>query len=133
MANRKTIVRVGPHTSNSLPLFNGIPQGSPISVILFLIAFNKLSDIIPLNNEIKFNAYADDFFLIIKFNKNTNTNTNWGSYSGESLSLSKCQHFHVCKKHNCACKISCNNIQIPTVTSLKILGITINNKYKWNT
>nr|AAA74495.1 unknown protein [Drosophila teissieri] len=141
MINRKIIVRVGPHTSSPLPLSNGIPLGSPISVILFLIAFNKLSNIISLYKEIKFNAYADDFFLIINFKKNTNISLdnllndigNWGSYSGASLSLSKCQHLHICKKHHCTSKISCNNIQIPTVTSLKILGITINNKYKWNT
>jgi len=42
MLNRKIIVRVGPQTSNMLPLSNGIPQGSPITVILFLIAYNKL-------------------------------------------------------------------------------------------
>jgi len=112
-------------------------------VILFLIAFNKLSNIISLHKEIKFNAYVDDFFLIINFNKNTNTNfsldnlfndiENWCSYSGASLSLSKCQHLHIYRKHYCTCKISCNNIQIPTVTSLKILGMTLNNKYKWNT
>jgi len=139
MSNRKITVRVCTHTSNPLPLFNGIPQGSSISVILFLTAFNILS----LHKEIKFNAYADDFFLIININKNTNTNfsldnlfndiENWCSYSGASLSLSKCQHLHICRKHHCTCKISCNNIQIPTVTSLKILEMTLYNKYKWNT
>jgi len=143
MLNRKLIVRVGPHTSNSLPLTKGLPQGSPISIVLFLIAFNKLSDIISLHTEIKLNAYADDFFLTFPyFNKNKNINfyldnllndiEKRGSYSGASLSLSKCQPLHICEKHNWTCTISCNNMQIPTVDSLNILGINIDNKYKWN-
>jgi len=143
MLKRKIIVRVGPHMSNSLSLCNGIPQGSPISVILFLIAFNKLSNIITLHREIKFNAYADDFFLIINFNKNKNLNLNldnllqdinsWCSYSGAYLSLAKRQHLHICQKHNCTSTISYSNTPIQQVTALKILGITINSKYKWDT
>lgn len=141
MSNRKLAVRMGSQTSNILPLHNGIPQGSPISVILFLIAYNKLSKIISMQKEIKFSAYADDFFLIINFNKSNNINYNldklfqniekWCSYSGAVLSLSKCQHLHICRKHNCNCKISCNNIQIPSVSSVKILGLTINKNYTW--
>jgi len=38
--NRKITVRIGTHYSNIHPLEIGIPQGSPISVVLFLIAFN---------------------------------------------------------------------------------------------
>ena len=52
MSNRKLAVRMGSQTSNILPLHNGIPQGSPISVILFLIAYNKLSKIISMQKEI---------------------------------------------------------------------------------
>lgn len=71
MSNRRIIARVGPHTSKRLRLFHLIPYPySLICVILLHIAFNKLSKI----KEIKCIAYADDFFLIIHFNKNINTN-----------------------------------------------------------
>jgi len=41
--NRKITVRVGTQNSTTRPLDNGISQGSPISVVLFIIAFNKLA------------------------------------------------------------------------------------------
>lgn len=87
--------------------------------------------------------HTPDYFLITNFNKNKNIHfnldnllndiENLGSYSGASLSLSKCQHLHICKKRNCTCVVTFNSMQIPTVSSLKILGINIDSKYKWNT
>lgn len=43
MKNRKIKCRVANNISHSFPLDNGIPQGSPISVILFLIVINWLT------------------------------------------------------------------------------------------
>lgn len=40
MTNRQIKVRVENQLSGTYPLYNGIPQGSQISVILFLIAYN---------------------------------------------------------------------------------------------
>ena len=52
--------------SNTLPLENGIPQGSPLSVIIFAIAFNMLNKIIVIHKELSFNAYADDYTIVCK-------------------------------------------------------------------
>lgn len=141
MKNRKILVKVGTQTSTCRPLNNGIPQGSPISVILFLIAYNKLANIIMLHKEITFTAYADDFLLIVNPKKANIQNkldalfeeiNKWCAYSGALLSPTKCQHLHICRKRNCTFNLSFHNNQIPTTTSLKVLGLTINNKYKWN-
>jgi len=69
MTNRKIIIKFGNNLSSFFPLNNGIPQGSPISVILFLIAYNTLSHIISFHKEIQLTAYADVFHLIIEHNK----------------------------------------------------------------
>jgi len=108
--SRKIIVRVGTHYSNVHPLENGIPQGSPISVVLFLIAFNKLPNILTIYKQIKFSGYADDFLLLVnlKNKKNITVNLNHlfrkiedcGSYSGASLSQTKCEHLHICRKRS---------------------------------
>ena len=47
---------------------NGIPQGSPLSVVLFQIAFNKISKIIEKNRYINHCLYAKNkiFFKITK-------------------------------------------------------------------
>jgi len=39
-------IAIGAHNSNIHPLENGIPQGSAISVALFLKPFNKLANIL---------------------------------------------------------------------------------------
>lgn len=66
LTNRKITVRANSIYSNTYPLHNGIPQGSPISVALFLIAYNKLCGSISIRKEINFVAYADDFVIIKK-------------------------------------------------------------------
>ena len=46
--------------SNIYALANGIPQGSPLSVILFVIAFNEVSEILSRYNKTEHILYADD-------------------------------------------------------------------------
>mgnify|MGYP004573409177 CR=1 FL=1 len=141
MSNRKITVRIRNILSDTLPLDNGIPQGSPLSVVLFLIAYNKLSSIISLHRELKFCAYADDFIILIKckeknpttiLNELYNDISNWCDYSGAKLSTSKCKYIHFCRKHNCKSTIVFNNSQVEEVDNLRILGLIFNNKYYWN-
>lgn len=138
--NRKLRVQVNSAHSNIYPINNGIPQGSPISVVLFLIAYNKLCNIIPLHKELSFIAYADDFVILRKQNKSKNQDINleplldkilsWCKYSGTSLSVSKCQQIHICRKHHCTSKLLWNYSHVPTVDSFKILGLTFNKRYR---
>uniref|UniRef100_W8C2B6 RNA-directed DNA polymerase from mobile element jockey n=1 Tax=Ceratitis capitata TaxID=7213 RepID=W8C2B6_CERCA len=142
MSNRRIMVQIGHQISSTFPLFNGVPQGSPISVILFLIAYNRLCNILTIEKRINFTAYADDFHLIIQLNKQKNLAYNldtlfqniisWCNYSGAILSTEKCKHIHICRKHKCSTKIHTNNITIPTVNTIKMLGITFSNNYRWN-
>ena len=64
MRNRKIKVKIKDYMSKQYALHNRIPHGSPISVMLFLIAYNKLFKILDQFKEIKFCAYADDFLLV---------------------------------------------------------------------
>jgi len=139
ITNRKILVHINSDLSSFKPIQNGIPQGSPLSVILF----NQLAEKLTLHSNISQSAYADDFNLILKLRnrKNININLNpiittildWAVYSGAKLSTTKCKHLHVCKKHNCNCTLFTGNIHIQTETSQNILGVHFNNKYRWNT
>lgn len=143
LTNRKLKVRANSVYSNTYPLNNGIPQGSPISVILFLIAYNKLCGLITLHKEISFISYADDFVIIKKQGKTKNQDIDikpllddilsWCEYSGARLSVEKCKHLHICRKHNCKPQLLCGISRISTVESLKILGLTFNKQFRWNT
>lgn len=139
---RKIIVRNKSFFSKTFSLSNGIPQGSPLSVILFLIAYNKLSNIISMHKELDFIAYADDYVILKKMNRKKNQNIdlnhfisdiqNWCNTSGANLSLSKCKHLHICRKRNCSPTLHSNNTPIESNSKLKILGIVFNNRYRWN-
>lgn len=143
MSNRKIKCRVSNCYSEQYPNQNGIPQGSPISVILFLISYNKLANIIHLHKNLNFIAYADDFHILIKFHKyqkNIQHNLDllfskineWCASSGASLSTNKCKHLHICKKHHCQCSIHTSNFTLKEATTLRTLGLTLKKKYKWN-
>lgn len=140
MTNRKIVVRIGSQHSSTYPLYNGIPQGSPLSVILFLIAYNKLYGIISINKEINLSAYADDLNLIIRSNgKNPVLSLNglfddiknWCDRSGAVLSTTKCKYLHICRKINCHCTIQTGDFTICEVESLRLLGLYVNSRYNW--
>ena len=143
LKNRKMRILVNDSLSSLFPLDNGIPQGSPLSVTLFLVATNKLNIIIKNHKYFKHTIYADDLCLFIKF---TNTDTflakllnlyneinEWCQYSGTKFSIQKSKHLHICKKLNCEpININLNSLQIENVENLRILGLYFNNRYLWN-
>jgi len=127
MTSRKIRVKVNHSHSLIQPLHNGIPQGSPLSVIPSLIAYNSLSDTISKHKNINFTAFADYYNIIVDL-KNI---CNWCNLSGASLSLSKCKHIHICRKHNCVCQLSTVTNSICTVAELTMLDLSFDRKYKW--
>lgn len=142
MTNRKIVVRVGTQYSGPLPLSNGIPQGSPLSVILFLIAYDRLCKVLNMHKEIQLTAFADDFNIIVKSNNEKCPLLNlsslfhdietWCKFSGAVLSRSKCKYIHFCRKKQCKPILQLGNFQLQEVNDLKILGLIFNNRYKWN-
>lgn len=142
MSNRNIKVRVNSAYSDTFPIWNGIPQGSPLSVVLFLIAYNKLANIINMHKQVDFLAYADDFIIIQNLKKQKNSDIDlkklfddillWCSNSGAQLSIEKCKHLHICRKQNCTPLLTGNNTTIESVDKLKILGVTLNKNYRWN-
>ena len=126
--------------SNIYALANGIPQGSPLSVILFVIAFNEVSEILSRYNKTEHILYADDVLIFTKLsdlNAVTNIFTEileelslWSETSGAKISYSKCNLFHICNKKNCSnLTLSYNNVIIAKVSTLRFLGVFFDSKY----
>lgn len=139
LSNRRFRSKVNSYFSPTLTLHNGIPQGSPLSVTLFLIAFEDISKIISQQKNIKHCLYADDLFLLsdskqIRDIENSFKNAlsaidAWSQHSGAFISFEKCKHLHVCKKHNCCqLKLQYNNKLITNTNCMKILGVLFDNK-----
>lgn len=142
LTNRKICVKTNNCFSNYYPLHNGIPQGSPLSVVLFLIAFDEVSNIISKHPQLDHCIYADDVYILCKHNslieqQNLFSNAltdilSWCNTSGAKLSVDKCKTLHVCRKTSCKqINFKFNNINIVNVNNLSILGIIFSDRYNF--
>jgi len=120
---------------------NGVPQGSVISVTLFLIAINNIFD--NLLPPIKYTIFADDCNI---FCSGVNIRTTveliqqaldellkWSTTTGFNFSPSKTQCIIFCKNRNQnLLHINLNNIILSYTDKIKILGMTFDHKLNWN-
>ena len=67
LSDRTFRVRVGGYLSQEQPLENGVPQGSVLSVTLFLIAMQPIFRVVPIGVDIL--LYADDILLVTRRKK----------------------------------------------------------------
>ena len=108
LTHRQFRIIINATFSKVYPLYNGLPQGSPLSVVLFIIAFDQLSKILKNYKKIEYLMYADD---VIVYTKVTDMNMaksillnvlneikEWGKTSGPNLSVEKCKMLHICTK-----------------------------------
>jgi len=58
LANRKFCVKINNHLSSSHDIVNGLPQGSSLSVTLFLVAINDICKSLP--KPVKYILFTDD-------------------------------------------------------------------------
>ena len=75
LSNRKQYTEIEDNTSTSLPIFVGVPQGSILGPIVFMIYVNDLPQ---CSNKFDFIMYADDTTLssTIDYFSDINSNTN---------------------------------------------------------
>ena len=140
LTHRQFRVKINTVFSKNFPLHNGIPQGSPLSVVLFIISFQQLSALLIKYRKIEHSIYADDAIIFSKvtdmnmvksmFLNILNDIKAWGKTSGARLSIQKCKLLHICKKKNCTkFSLSYENIEINFVNQIKILGITFEKNF----
>lgn len=123
--NRKFYTRANNFYSSTYSLHSGIPQGSSLSVVLFIIAFDEISSLIKKYKLLDSCFYADDINILNKLNGSNKCKTRfdnvindileWSCASGAKLSLQKCKILHLCRKTNCLILLTINNVQIENV------------------
>ena len=62
-ADRQQCVVVGGETSNDIPVLSGVPQGSVLGPLLFLLYIDNITRV-HLSTRSKLNLYADDILLV---------------------------------------------------------------------
>lgn len=143
LKKREFFVSNGSSSSSIFTTELGVPQGSPLSSTLFLIAFQGILDEIKKIDGIKYSAYADDLIVYsckIDIEENTeilqraiNLITEKGMKTGLKFSVEKTNAIHFCRKHHCLRNANyLYNTRIQEVESIKILGIMWHKKLNFN-
>lgn len=142
LSQRNIQVRYKEVLSNKIQTENGVPQGSVISVTLFLIAINDITA--NTVRPAKALLYADDLLITCS---GTNTESieeilqeclynlqHWSNRTGFKFSATKSNHITSSRRRTTTTRninFHLNNNTIQPVNTLKILGVIFDPKLTW--
>ena len=140
LSNRLQFVDFNGKMSTELAISTGVPQGSVLGPLLFLIYINDL----PLvSNIFTMLMYADDTTLYCNVNTNVTDDLlncelskicDWLGANKPALNVSKTKYmvFHTANKHVAYPKLNINGNNIERVTNFNFLGLTLSSTLSWN-
>ena len=144
LQHREIRVRVNGILSDKYKISNGVPQGSPLSATLFLIAINEISSVI--SKPIQKCLFADDLTLLCKginiqsttdcIQETLNKLTNWAQNTGFKFSESKSEYIifsRIRRPDSRNMKLSLGTKEIRRSNQIKILGLTFDQRLTWGT
>lgn len=140
LSDRYQYVEFNNAISSKRLITTGVPQGSILGPLLFLIYINDLPLVSDLFNML---MYADDTTLYCNINQETSDVvinselekvTTWLSSNKLSLNIKKSKFmvFHTAQRHVNYPLIQINNCNIERVTNFNFLGLILSADLKWN-
>jgi hypothetical protein len=138
---RSQAVVVGGEQSSSLPVISGVPQGSVLGPLLFLIFINEIVDQISTGSKIS--LFADDIALYRSIlsdmdysilQSDVSVIVSWINSALLSLQPAKCCYMLISRKKNhlpppC---ITVEGTPLALVSSVKYLGLQIHSDLSWS-
>lgn len=140
LSARSIQVRIGGTLSTERTLQNGIPQGSTLSVTLFLIAFNSVAE--KISRPVRSTIYADDLVIYLRgkniktvqdtLQSTLNALNNWTRTSGFKFSplKTKCIVFSK-QKVTSTPKLTLYGNELTFEKEVRFLGVTLDQKLTW--
>ncbi|GBM79393.1 RNA-directed DNA polymerase from mobile element jockey [Araneus ventricosus] len=135
---RKFRVKVESELSDFFIQEEGVPQGSVLSVTLFMLKINNILKQLPTS--VKSFLYVDDLYISctgmhMNFIQRQlqiviNSITQWSNANGFTMSTSKTTAVHFCRKHNLHFdpELKLNGEMIPFQTEIRFLGVIFDKK-----
>ena len=140
LTGRRQRVVVDGAYSDWLPVVSGVPQGSILGLLLFVLYINDLPSVV---KNAKVALFADDAKCFMKVNSSDDCQllqndliklVEWSNIWELNFHPSKCQVISVTRKrHPLNFDYHMSNTKLSTVHSIKDLGIVISSKLDWNT
>lgn len=144
LSNRQQYTDIDGVTSSFMNLSTGVPQGSILGPLLFIIYINDLHE---SSNSFSFLCYADDTTLSVSLSNDTsntvagllneelNKVNDWLQLNKLSLNIdkTKCMMFHTKQKVFEKPILQIDNCVIEYVDNFNFLGVIINKNLSWNT
>ena len=138
LTNRKQYVQFESSCSEMLDTQYGVPQGSILGPLLFVIYINDFQN---ASKVFQFIMYADDTTLTCcvdtiqsnNIDKVINEELNKVNYWLVNFNKTKYMQFHKAPKHVPHLHLQINNNEISRVETFNFLGPQVNENLKWNT
>ena len=134
----QTVVLEG-ESSSEIPVNSGVPQGSVLGLLLFLLYINDLSE----NIHPQVRPFADDTASYITINSHSDSDTlqqdldtlqTWERLWDMDFNQSKCKVLHISKSRNLAQYVYIlHGLALEAMDHAKYLGVDISNDLSWNT
>ena len=140
LTNRTQFTKVGEEMSEIGYVKHGVPQGSVLGPLLFLLYINDISE---SSSILQFILFADDTTVYYSDQNNDNAEkvlnielrkvSNWLAANKLSLNVGKSNflHFHYGKSLKREINIQINDAKVEEKSSTKYLGTIIDNKLSW--
>jgi hypothetical protein len=140
LENRTQYVTIDGKNSSSMPLRYGVPQGSILGPLLFIIYINDLPGI---SHIARFILYADDANIILTGTNVVEINhqlkhicsklVKWVAANGLALNLKKTNYMIFARqKVDLPEPLKVSNVVIERKTETRFLGVILDDKLKWN-
>ena len=138
LSNRTIQVKIETYLSSKFALENGLPQGSIISVALFLIAINKMfKDCTETNNKLFcddgcfWSQHTDLNIAETKIQNTLDKLTQWSKETGLRFSTQKSVYCIFTHKNTRNLNLTLYNDNLPRSFKIKYLGMTLDHKLNW--
>jgi hypothetical protein len=135
LTGRSQSVKVNRSASSAATVTSGVPQGSVLGPLLFLIYINDIEDSLNFCN---FKLFADDCKLYVECSRDANFNLfrqdvvnifKWFENNQLKVAAEKCNLLHIGRRNPNRC-LSINGVDIPDADIVRDLGLLVTSDLK---